>query len=106
MPRTGCVIALSPGPARRASLSRSVRPMARGISLVPNDKKDLRTARRAIERGWPAVEPVLGDLLDWCLDSNWPVAKILGPFLGRLGAPVVPLVRAVLNGDDEPAKYH
>jgi hypothetical protein len=49
---------------------------------------------------------VLGDLVDWCVDSNWPVARILGPFLARIGLPVVPHVRAILDGDDATAKYH
>jgi Domain of unknown function (DUF5071) len=75
-------------------------------ALVPKDKKDLRAAERARDAGWPAVEPVLGELVDCCLDSNWPVAQVLGPFLGRLGAPVIPPVRAILDGNDESAKYH
>ena len=74
--------------------------------LVPRDKFDLQAAERARDEGWPAVEPVLGDLVDWCLDYNWPVARVLGPFLGTLGGPVVPLVREILDGDDASAKYH
>jgi hypothetical protein len=74
--------------------------------LVPRSKVDLATARRAERAGWPAVEPVLDELVDWCLDANWPVAHVLGPFLGQIGPPVVPYVRAVLDGDDAPAKYH
>ena len=77
-----------------------------GSPFVPKDKFDLETARRARDAGWPAVEPVLCDLVDWCVDSNWPVAGVLGPFLGRVGTPALPAVRAVLNAGDEPAKYH
>lgn len=74
--------------------------------LVPSHKQDLAAARRAVEVGWPAVEPVLAGLVSWCLDSNWPVAQILGPFLGRLGVRVAPVVREVLDGDDATAKHH
>src|SRR3954454_17296086 len=75
-------------------------------AFVPKDKFDLETARRARDAGWPAVDADLTNLVDWCLDSNWPVAQVLGPFLGRVGAPVLPAVRSYLTGSDEPAKYH
>jgi hypothetical protein len=78
----------------------------RDSSLVPRDKFDLDAAQRAIAAGRPAVEPVLGELVGWCVDSNWPVARALGPFLGALGSPVIPAVREVLDGDDATAKYH
>ena len=80
--------------------------MPSATDLVPRSKIDLPTAQRAERAGWPAVEPVLGELVDWCLDSNWPVAQHLGPFLGRIGLPVVPHARAILDGDDATAKYH
>jgi hypothetical protein len=74
--------------------------------LVPRDKYDLDAARRAVEAGWPAVEPVAGELVAWCLDSNWPVAHVLAPFLGSLGPPVADYLRPILQGWDAPAKYH
>jgi hypothetical protein len=74
--------------------------------LVPRDKYDLDAARRAVEAGWPAVEPVAGELVAWCLDSNWPVAHVLAPFLGSLGAAVTEHVRPILQGTDAAAKYH
>jgi hypothetical protein len=76
-----------------------------GSPFVPRDKFDLATAHRAVEAGWPAVRPVIRELVGWCLDGNWPVAKILGPFVGSLGAPAVDPVREVLNADDVPAAY-
>ena len=78
--------------------------MADAAALVPRDKFDLAAAERAVEAGWPTVEPVLKDLVSWCLDGNWPVAAILAPFLGQLGLPVVPAVLEVLDSDDAPAK--
>jgi hypothetical protein len=90
--------------ARRANGKLEL--VRRNSALVPQDKYDIRAAERARNAGWPAVEPVLGELVDWCVDSNWPVAHVLGPFLGALGAPVMPRVRAILEGDDAAAKYH
>jgi hypothetical protein len=78
----------------------------RDAAFVPRDKFDIQAAEWARDAGWPAVGPVLGELVDWCLDSNWPVAHVLGPFLGTIGAPVVPYVRAILDGEDASAKYH
>lgn len=80
--------------------------MRDGHDLVPADKCDTAAARRATEADARSLEPVVDDLVGWCLDSNWPVARVLGPFLGRLGAPVIPAVRAVLDGTDGAAKYH
>jgi hypothetical protein len=74
-------------------------------TLVPRDKHDLVTAHRAVAAGWPSVEPVLDQLVDWCLDGNWPVAKVLAPFIARLGPRAAEPVRRVLAGGDEPAKY-
>jgi hypothetical protein len=75
-------------------------------SLIPRSKFDLEAATRATDAGWPAVEPVISELLRWCLDSNWPVAQVLGPFIGGLGSNIVPHVQAVLDDADAPAKHH
>ncbi len=74
-------------------------------ALVPHDKFDLDTAGRAVAAGWPTVEPFLPELVDWCLDGNWPVSRVLMPFIASLGVCAAPLVQAVLDGDDGPAKY-
>ena len=80
--------------------------MADKAELVPGHKQDLAAAHRAVDAGWPTVEPVLTALVSWCVDGNWPVAQVLGPFLGRLGVCVAPAVREVLDGEDATAKYH
>ena len=49
---------------------------------------------------------MLGEASSAAPRSNWPVAQRLGPFLGRVGLPVVPHVRAVLDAGDATAKYH
>ena len=59
-------------------------------SLIPKSKSDLETANRAVAAGYPAVKPVLGELVEWLKDYNWPVAHVLAPFLAKIGIPLVP----------------
>lgn len=73
--------------------------------LVPQDKHDLARAEAAVAAGYPAVAPVLPLLLEWIQDMNWPVARVLGPFLGSIGAPMEDAVRPILNGSDDIWKY-
>jgi len=73
--------------------------------LVPTNKADIERARAAVEAGYPAVEPILGELVQWLRDYNWPVAHVLAPFLASLGAPLVPHVWQVLRSQDDVWKY-
>jgi hypothetical protein len=72
---------------------------------LPNDKCDVREAEELIACGYPAVEPVVPRLLEWIQDSNWPVARVLAPFLATVGAALVPHAQRILNGDDDTWKY-
>lgn len=75
--------------------------------LVPESKSDVTRARAAERAGYPAITPVVNDLLGWLRDGNWPVAHVLAPFLRGLG-PVPPLVggiRSILVGIDSVWKY-
>jgi hypothetical protein len=74
--------------------------MASTHPLVPKHKSDIETARLAVNAGFPAVEPVLYDLLEWLQDCNWPVAHELFDFLASIGAPLAPHIRRVFSGDD------
>src|SRR3954454_25322905 len=49
--------------------------------LLPRDKLDVAGARAVIALGYPAVAPVLGDLLEWLQDCNWPVSRPIADFL-------------------------
>ena len=73
--------------------------------LVPTGKSDVARAQPAVEAGYPAVEPILGELLEWLRDCNLPVAHILAPFLASIGAPLVPHIKHVLSTDDDVWKY-
>jgi Domain of unknown function (DUF5071) len=65
----------------------------------------LEAAERAVACGWPGVEPVVPQLLDWLKDCNWPVAHILAPFLAGIGCPLAPYLRPILDGEDTSWKY-
>ena len=74
-------------------------------SLVPQDKYDIERAEAAVAAGYPAVAPILPELLEWLQDCNWPVAHVLSPFLESIGSPLIPHVRNILATDDEVWKY-
>lgn len=67
---------------------------------IPTDKFDEDAVRRAEAVGFPALDPVLPDLLMWIQDLNWPVARGLARLLAQAGPVIVPHIRAVLLSDD------
>ncbi|MBR0785825.1 DUF5071 domain-containing protein [Bradyrhizobium iriomotense] len=73
--------------------------------LIPTGKADLERAHAAVDAGYPKVAPILGELVGWLRDCNWPVARVLAPFLASLGAPLKPHIRDVLKSDDDVWKY-
>lgn len=73
---------------------------------MPRDKHDIETATALVALGWERVEPAMPQILDWVLDSNWPVARVLQPFLVNSGAKLAPFFRTILDTDDDTAKYH
>jgi hypothetical protein len=73
--------------------------------LLPTDKCDTDRAQLLVERGYPAVAPILHQLIEWLQDYNWPVAQALQPFLASIGTPLIPEIRRVLQTDDEIWKY-
>lgn len=79
--------------------------MAALRDLLPRDKLDLERAEVVVALGYPAVAPLLPDMMLWLQDSNWPVCDVFAPFLATIGAPLVPEVRRVLESNDESWKY-
>ncbi len=73
--------------------------------LIPKDKHDLESVHKAIKEGYPAVQPILPQLLEWIQDYNWPVAQELAPFLASIGLPLEIELRKILEGNDEEWKY-
>lgn len=79
--------------------------MSRSLpELVPSAKDETDLAKKLVALGYPVVEPVIAEILEWVEDANWPVAKVFLPFLARIGAPLVPHVRYVLQSQDEQWK--
>lgn len=74
-------------------------------SLIPRSKMDTERAEAAVAAGYPAVAPILPELLEWLQDMNWLVAQILAPFLASIGSPLIPHIRHILKTDDEIWKY-
>jgi hypothetical protein len=73
--------------------------------FLPRDKHDLANARAVAALGYPAVAPVLLNLLEWLRDCNWPVSRPIGDFLATLPEQMAPLIWTVLRGDDHIWKY-
>lgn len=69
-------------------------------ACIPRDKFDLEAVRRARSVGFPALNPVLPDLLAWLQDMNWPVAPSMVELLSTSGSEIVPHVRAALASGD------
>lgn len=74
-------------------------------ALIPRDKLDVRTARKVVARGYPAVAPILPELLEWVKDMNWPVAEVLAPFFAGIGLPLAHELRRILRTEDTMWKY-
>ena len=69
-------------------------------SLLPRDKFDVEAVRAIADAGYPAIAPILDELVDWTADGNWPVARPLADYLATLGEPLVAPVSRVLRGTD------
>jgi hypothetical protein len=81
--------------------------MSQDLSLlVPISKFDTNLAERLVALGFPVVEPVLPQILEWVQDMNWPVSRVFQPFLVSIGSPLVPYVRAVLATHDDSWKHY
>ena len=85
-----------------------VSPVTDPGDLVPRHKSDLEWADTAVGAGYPAVDPILGELLEWLQDYNWPVAHVLAPFLSGIGPvpSIVEHIRTILASDDNIWKYY
>jgi len=68
--------------------------------LLPASKFETEKAARVVSLGYPGVEPVIPQILEWLQDLNWPVARVFQPFAASIGAPLAPHVRLILKTDD------
>ncbi|WP_245477472.1 MULTISPECIES: DUF5071 domain-containing protein [unclassified Mesorhizobium] len=74
-------------------------------SLIPRNKHDLDAVRAIEEAGYPAIAPILDELMEWTADGNWPVARPLAAFLSTIGGPIIDPILRVLRGNDPTFKY-
>jgi hypothetical protein len=75
-------------------------------SLIPKDKHDLECVDRVSQLGYPAIAPILPQLLEWVQDINWPVAYPLSRLLASIGEPLIPPLLEVLHSEDGIWKYN
>ena len=68
--------------------------------LLPRDKFDVDAVRAIAAAGYPAIAPILDELVDWTADGNWPVARPLADYLVTLGEPLAAPVSRVLRSTD------
>lgn len=73
--------------------------------LLPVDKHDLSKAEAIVALGYPAVGALLPELIAWMQDINWPVAKVLTPFLAGIGEPLAPHLQMIFESEDHVWKY-
>jgi len=71
---------------------------------IPADKFDTAAVAKAAAAGFPAINAILPDLLEWMMDPNWPVADDLYPLLAQAGPEIVPHIRHAF--EDEDAGWH
>ena len=62
-------------------------------ALLPQNKFETEKAQVLVALGYPAVEPILPELMEWIQDINWPI-----------GLPLVPHIRQVFATNDEDWK--
>jgi hypothetical protein len=65
--------------------------------LLPVNKDDVAAIETIKAHGYPAVQPILLDLLKWIRQESWPVAKPTREFLMTIGPRLAPEVREVLG---------
>jgi Domain of unknown function (DUF5071) len=73
--------------------------------LLPRDKNDVEGARALVALGYPTVEPVLTQMLEWLKTSGSPVEMVMREFFVSLGINGVPVVQKALGSRHDLLKY-
>lgn len=74
-------------------------------SYIPNDKFDVAAIERATTVGFPTLDPIIPELLEWLQDANWPVANATASLLVNAGNEIIPHLKHALNSNDSIWKY-
>ena len=72
--------------------------------LLPANKDDVAAIKAIAAHGYPATQPILGDLLKWIRVESWPVAKPACEFLVSIGSQLAPQVQEALGSRDDQLK--
>ena len=71
------------------------------FNLIPKDKSDNSCIEKLKKINIDEVEPILGELLKWIQDINWPIAQELVAILPRFSSKLIPHIRCVFESDDD-----
>jgi predicted kinase len=70
-------------------------------SLIPKGKTENVDELRTLS--FEEIQPIANELLEWCVDPNWPIASEIGRIFSGFGPQTAPLIRHFLathNADD------
>lgn len=73
--------------------------------MLPRDKSDTDRAQALVDLGWPAVAPVIAEIVAWHEDANWPVARVFQTLLVSVGKPLAPYILDVMSTGDHTWTY-
>ena len=72
---------------------------------VPKDKFDVDALRKAEALGFPEINSIIPQLLEWIKDDNWPVAAPCATLLAKAGPEIAPHILKITTSDDPIWKY-
>lgn len=75
------------------------------FDLIPKDKFDHSNLETIKTIDADKIKPILGQLLEWIQDLNWPVAQELFHILPRFHVELIPHIKAVFASDDDIWKH-
>lgn len=73
--------------------------------LLPRDKSDVAAAKALVAYGYPMVEPVLPQMLEWLKAYESPVEAVMREFFVSLGSHGVPVIQKSLSARNDLLKY-
>lgn len=72
---------------------------------IPKNKHDKESVDKARLVGFPGINVILPQLLEWLQDRNWPVAYEVLDLLSNADVEIVPHIKTVLASQDSGWKY-
>ena len=75
------------------------------VRMLPASGDDLAAAMRIVEMGYPAVGPVMRDMVRWMRVAESPVADAFAAFFGRLGEPAVDVIAEGLLRENSELRH-